>query len=99
MQSHQNPSQIYLKRIGKFLTKICLFISEFENTNWIEIIDVNKEELNLSLNHYLCSINLLLEKHAPLKRLNKQELKFHQEPWITQGLHISIKKKNTLFFR
>ena len=38
----------------------------------------------------------MLEKHAPLKRLNKQELKFEQKPWITQGLPISI-KKNTLF--
>ena len=42
---------------------------------------------------------MLLEKHAPLKRLNKQELQFHQKPWITQGLQISIKKKNTLFFQ
>ena len=41
----------------------------------------------------------MLEKHAPLKQLNKQELKFQQKPWITQGLQISIKKKNTLFSR
>ena len=41
----------------------------------------------------------MLEKHAPLKRLSKQELKFEQKPWITQGLQISIKKKNTLFSR
>ena len=41
----------------------------------------------------------MLEKHTPLKRLNKQELKFQQKPWITQGLQIFIKKKNTLFSR
>ena len=41
----------------------------------------------------------MLEKHAPLKRLNKQELKFQQKIWITQGLQISIKKKNTPFSR
>ena len=45
-----------------------------------------------SLIIYLCNIDLLLEKHAPLKPLNKQELKFQQEPWITQGLQIPIKK-------
>ena len=39
----------------------------------------------------------MLEKHAPLKQLNKQELKFQQKPWITQGLQKSTKKKNTLF--
>ena len=41
----------------------------------------------------------MLEKHAPLKWLNKQELKFQQKLWITQGLQISIKKKNPLVSR
>ena len=62
-----------------------------------EIIDVNTENVNLFFNNYLHNIDLLLEKHAPLKRLNIQELKFQPKPWITQGLQISIKKKNTLF--
>ena len=39
----------------------------------------------------------MLKKHAPLKRFNKQELKFHKKLWITQGLQISIKKE-ILFF-
>ena len=57
-----------------------LFISNFENANWDEIIDVNKENANVSLNNYLSNIDLLLEKHAPLKRFSKQELKFQQKP-------------------
>ena len=76
-----------------------LLISDFENANWDEIIDVNKSNGNLSLTNHLYNTDLLLEKHAPLKQLKKQELKFQQKPWLTQGLQISIKKKNTLFFR
>ena len=34
-----------------------------------------------------------MEKHAPLKKLNKQERKFQQKSWITKGLQVSIKKK------
>ena len=30
-----------------------LFISDFEDANWREIIDVNKENINLSLKSYL----------------------------------------------
>ena len=57
-----------------------LVISDFENGNWEEIIDVKKENVkNLSLNNYLYNTDLLLEKHAPLKWLNKQELKFQQK--------------------
>ena len=76
-----------------------LFISDFQNVCCGEIIDVNKENVNLSLKNYLYNIGLLFEKHAPSKRLDKQELKFQQKPWITQDLQISIKKKNTLFSR
>ena len=34
-----------------------LFISDFENANWDEIIDVNKENVNLSLNNYFYNID------------------------------------------
>ena len=74
-----------------------LFVSDFENANWEEIIYVNRENVNLSLNNYLYNTDLLLEKYAPLKRFNKQELRFQQKAWITQGLQISIKKKNSFF--
>ena len=49
-----------------------LFILDFENINCDEIIDFNKEHVNLSLDNYFHNINLLLEKHTLLKRLNKQ---------------------------
>ena len=53
---------------------------------------VNKENLNLSLSNYLYNTDLLLEKRASLKRkrLYKQELKFHQKLWITQGLQVTL---------
>ncbi len=50
---------------------------------------------NLFRNKY-CS---LLDKHAPLKKLTKKELKRKQNPWITQGLIKSISKKRTLFVK
>ncbi len=39
----------------------------------------------------------LLDKHAPLKKLTKKEVKRRQNPWITQGLIKSISKKRSLF--
>ena len=76
-----------------------MFISDFESANWDAIIDVNEENLILSLKNYLYNTDFLLEKQTSLIRLNKQELKFQQKPWITHGLQISIKKNNTLFSR
>ena len=49
------------------------------------------------MNQYLSKIDILLEIHAPRKKLNKKELQLFTEPWITQGLQNSIKKKNNIY--
>ena len=57
---------------------------------------MDKEDVNETFDNYLQNLleNNLLEKYAPLKKLNKRERKFQQKPWITKGLQVSIKKKN-----
>ena len=49
------------------------------------------------MNQCLFKIDRLLETNAPIKNLNKKELKFLTKPWITQGLQNSIKKKNNIY--
>ena len=39
---------------------------------------------------------MLLDTHAPLKRINKYKLKFKSKPWISLGLQKSISVKNKL---
>ena len=51
-----------------------------------------ESDVNFSMNQYLSKIDSLLEIHAPLKKLNKKEVKFLTKPWITQGLQNSVKK-------
>ena len=43
------------------------------------------------MNQYLAKTDSLLETYAPLKKLNKKEVKFLAKSWITQGLQNSIK--------
>ena len=56
------------------------------------------EDLNtdISTKSYLDQINVLLDTYAPLKRINKDTLKFKSKPWITLGLQKSISVKNKL---
>ena len=49
------------------------------------------------MNQYLPKIDSLLEIHAPLKKLNTEELNFLTKPWITQGSQNSVKKKNNIY--
>ena len=39
---------------------------------------------------------MLLDTYAPLKRINKDTLKFKSKPWITLGLQKSLSVKNKL---
>ena len=38
-----------------------------------------------------------MNKHAPIKNLNKKQRKFLQKPWLTRGIQNSMQKKNRLF--
>ena len=48
------------------------------------------------MNQYPSKIDILLETHAPDKKLNKKELKFLIKPWITQSLKRKIKYNQNL---
>ena len=63
----------------------------------IKLIGSEKSDVNFSMNQYLSEIDSLLGTHAPLKKLNKKELKFLTKLWVTQGLQNSIKKKSNTY--
>ena len=46
------------------------------------------------MNEYLSKIDSLLDTLVPIKKLNKKQLKYFSEPWITHVLQNSMKKKN-----
>ena len=73
------------------------FIFESDSQNWNNILVLDKENVNETNDNYLQNLSNLLEKQAPLKKLNKQERKFQQKPWITKGLLVPIKNKNPIF--
>ncbi|XP_065684726.1 uncharacterized protein LOC136096953 [Hydra vulgaris] len=50
-----------------------------------------------SLENTISNINLLLDIHAPFRKLNKKNFKFKTKPWISDELKHSIQHKNKLF--
>ena len=73
------------------------FIPDFNQINLAQILYNEENDVNFSMNENLAKIDSLLDTHEPLKRLNKEELKFLTKPWITQDLLNSIKKKNNFY--
>ena len=59
------------------------FISDSNQINWEQILCIEENDVNFSMNKYLPKIDSLLDTDASFKKPNKKELKFHTKTWIT----------------
>ena len=59
------------------------FLQDFEKINWNQVLQLNQNNVNITFENYLNTVNTLINSHAPLKKLNKKQRKFQQKPWIT----------------
>ena len=73
------------------------FLQDFEKINWNQVFQLNQNNVNITFENYLSTVNTLINSHAPLKKLNKKQRKLQQKLWITKGIQIAIEKKNRLF--
>ena len=58
---------------------------------------INSKDTNAACDLFMKKYQSTLDKHAPLKKMTKKELKRTLKPWITQGLIKSTSKKRSLF--
>ena len=63
------------------------------------VVNIEGCDPNVSFNTFYESINKLLDKHMPLKKITKREHKMKFKPWITKDILNKIKVKNKLFDR
>ena len=73
------------------------FLLDYLSVNWKNIINLEKYDVNHSLQSFFDSVNDLLKIHAPYKKVKKYKLKFKEKPWISSGLQKSISIKNSIF--
>ena len=72
------------------------FILDYFDKDWADLLQIDQQNVNLSLDSFLNNKNSILDVHAPLKKVNKYKLKFKTKPWITPALQKSISIKNNL---
>ena len=53
------------------------FVLDFFDINWENTLELNKQNVNTSFDNFYNSINNLLDKYAPLKKLTKKQNKNH----------------------
>ena len=69
---------------------------DYFDTDWLNLLNLNEKNVDLSTNDFLNAMNSLLNKHVPFKKISKYKLKFKTKTWITFGMQKSISVKNKL---
>ena len=71
-------------------------VLDYFDKDWADVLQLNQQDVNLSINSFLDKMNLILDEHALLKQVNKYKLKFKSKHWITPAIQKSISVKNSL---
>ena len=72
------------------------FNSELSNVLCNQINHGDSFDVHKAFSHFYDSLNVLVNKHAPLKMVSNRVHKQFSKPWISSGLKKSIKVKNFL---
>ena len=88
-----NRSNIFDRDWSKFNKEN--FILDYFEKNWSDILQLDQQNVDLSIESFLNNMNSILDSNAPFKRVNKYKLRFKTKPWITPALQKSISVKNS----
>ena len=96
-----NPScqqaNIYERDWSKFIQQI--WVLDYFGDDWFDVLQLDQQDANTSINSFLDNMNLVLHEHAPLKQFNKYKLKFKSKPQIPPDTQKSVIVKNNLLKR
>ena len=70
------------------------FLDDLSIQNWH-----NQQDPNMMFNNFAWRLESCINRHAPLKKLNKKDLKFQLKPWITPNIIKKINHRNKLFVK
>ena len=85
---------------NKFKFKSEDFCDDVQSKFFASIInmpDLDCDNVNDSFNGFVNLLRSIIEIYAPLKCLFRRQLKLRSKPWLTKGIHISIRNKRTMF--
>ena len=76
-----------------FLEELSKSLHLLEKTN----LPINTNEIDIYMDKFIDIFQLILDKHAPLRKRSRKELKLKTKPWITKGLLKSTHRKNCMY--
>ena len=81
-------------RVEKKIRDSSHFVQDAFNMELLQIDWKSSSSVDESFAQFYIELNKLINKHAPLKTISRQQAKQFAKPWITSGLRKSVKVKN-----
>ena len=72
------------------------FLNEVKSVHWEEVFPA-QADASVVFDSFHAKITEIVDKHVPLKKVSKRQLLLSAKPWITRGIKIYIKIKNSLY--
>ena len=69
------------------------FITNYNEINWDEVIDLDKNDVHFSMENFLSKFNILLDGHMPLRKISQRQFKQRCKPWISNHILAKIDEK------
>ena len=73
------------------------FFLDLLSIEWTDVLLLEKEDPNLSFKKYFSTINTLIDKYMPLRKMTQKEIKLQYTPWISKDILQSIKVREKLY--
>ena len=90
-----NKIDIYRRDYSRFNESE--LITEVQSINWEDVLPSDVNNVNDIFDTFHSTISEVIERHVPLKKLSRREIRLQAKPWITKGLRTSIAIKNKLY--
>ena len=71
---------------------------DFSIQNWSNLENQNIDSCE-KFNDFLWRVKSYVDRHAPMKRLSKMEIKLHLKPWITNRIIKMMSHRDKLFLK
>ena len=69
------------------------FVLDYFDKDWSDVLQLDQQDVYLSIESFLDSMNSILDEYAALKRISKYKLKFKSKPWIAPTIQKQFTKK------
>ena len=73
------------------------FILDLLEIDWHSILELQNNDPNFSFNSFERSINSIIDKYMPLRKMTKKEIKQKMKPWITIDIQTKIRNREKFY--